>query len=104
MSIGNIFSILSIIVFIYVLWGRRKEIKETYTKLTITQLIGIMISYIVAIFVAFLFIYYGRIWIVDYIPYAMLKMIISIMMILVVLYCCGQVLNRILKRITRDIL
>ncbi|PEB51716.1 hypothetical protein CON65_05530 [Bacillus pseudomycoides] len=104
MSMGNIFSILSILALIYVSWGRRKEIKETYKKLTMTQLLSVIISYTVAIFVAVLLIYYGRNWLVSYIPFEPLKFVVSIIIIITVLACCLQVLNKVLKKISNGIL
>ncbi|WP_242144209.1 MULTISPECIES: hypothetical protein [unclassified Bacillus cereus group] len=104
MSIGNIFSILSIILFMYILWEHKKEVKEMYENLTVMQLIGMILSYIVATFVAFLFIYYGGNWIVNYIPFSPLKTVVSIIIIVAVLFCCLKVLNHVLKKICGDAL
>lgn len=100
---GNVFSILSILALIYVSWEHRKEIKEAYKKLTMTQLLSVIISYTVAIFVAFLLIYYGGNWIVSYIPFGPLKFVASVIIIITVLACCSKVLNKVLKKISNGV-
>lgn len=101
---GSIFSILSIIVFVYVTLKYRKEITGTYKKLTIMQFFGVLISYVIVIFIAFLSIYYGGNWLVSHIPVGILKTVASFVIIFAVIFSCLKVLNPVLKKISNGVL
>lgn len=101
---GNIFSILSIVLLVYVSWKYRKEMKATYKKLTVTQLLGIILSYVVAIFIAFLFIYYGGNWAVSYITFEWLRTVAFIIIAITALSFCSKVLNTVVRKISNGVL
>lgn len=93
-------SVLSIIIMIYLIMKNRKTLK----KLTRIQLFGVVISYLVTIFVVFCLIYYGGNWITGQFSYIFFKYIIFIAVVCIVLFFCGGILRIVLEKITNGVL
>ncbi len=91
---------LSIVITIYVILKNRKILKE----LTKLQLSGVGISYLVAIFIAFICIYNGGNWIAGYSPNMIVRYIIQLIIVCLTLYLCGSILSKILQKITKGVL
>ena len=53
---------LFIVILIRAILKNRKILK----KLTKYQIFGVVISYLITVFIAFIFIYYGGNWVVEY--------------------------------------
>lgn len=91
---------LFIVVTIYNIFKNRKILKE----LTRSQMIGTGISYLVAIFLAFVLIYYGGNWIVAHFSNIIFKYIMFLAIVCIALYLCVSTLNKALQKITNGVL
>lgn len=100
MFFDYIIQILSTITFLYVIISNRKAIKHTFQKLTILQLIFVVLSYLVTIAIATILIYFGVNWIARFIPFHFLKFAIKIILAALILFGCISGLNKMLKRVT----
>ncbi|MEQ2528236.1 hypothetical protein WMO40_16235 [Bacillaceae bacterium CLA-AA-H227] len=96
----TLMSVLFITITIYIIWKNR----ITLMKLTKIQLIGVVLSYLVAIFVVFSLIYFGGNWIAGQFSNVILKYIIFLAIVCIVLYFCGSILQRVLEKITNGVL
>ncbi|MDM8098550.1 MULTISPECIES: hypothetical protein [Oceanobacillus] len=101
---AGVFSFLSIVLFAFNFWKNRKELRATYSKLHAVQIIGVIISYLVTIAIAFVLIYYAGNWLVSFIPFAFLRSAAFFVTIAVVLFFCLDLLHKVLTRITKGIL
>lgn len=93
-------SALFFIITIYIIWQNRKTLKE----LTKVQLFGVVVSYLVAIFFVFCLIYYGGNWIAGQFSNMVLRYIIIIVVVCIVLFLCGGILQKVLEKITNGVL
>lgn len=96
--------ILMVILFIIVTIQKISENKKVLKALSKNQLVGVGLSYILSILIAFVCIYYGGNWIAGYIPNEIIKFLIQVMIILLTLYLCVSMLNKTLKKITKGVL
>ncbi|MGN7477756.1 hypothetical protein ACTHOQ_07860 [Solibacillus silvestris] len=78
--------------------------RGTLKKLTKIQVLGVGISYLIAIIAAFIFVYYGGNWIAGQFSNSVLKYIISFAVVCFVLYFCVSILNKMLQKVTNGIL
>lgn len=93
-------SVLFIIITIYIIWQNRKTLK----KLTKIQLIGVVLSYLVAIFVGVFLVYYVGNWIAGQFSNIFLKYIIFLAVVCIMLIFCGGILRKVLEKITNGTL
>jgi hypothetical protein len=91
---------LFIVIVIYNI-RKNREILKQFTKL---QIIGVGISYLIAIFLAFILIYYGGNWLAGQISNIILKYVVFIVIVLIALYLCVGILNKVLQKITNGVL
>ena len=93
-------SILSLVIITINIYKNKELIK----KLTRVQILGAGISYLLAILISFVFIYYGGNWITDQITNAIIKYIITFTVVWAVLAIIVSILNKILHKTTDGIL
>jgi len=96
--------ILPVIILVYFIFKYRKEFKDTYSKLTIKQLIGVVIAYLITFFIVFIFIYYVGNWLLGYITFKPLNIVVGVVIVILVLASSLNLLNRILKWISNGVL
>lgn len=96
--------ILPAVILVYLFVKYKKVIKDTYSKLTIIQLIGVFIAYLITFFIVFILIYYVGNWLLGYITFKPLNIIVRIVMVVLGLSFALNVLNRILKKISNGVL
>ena len=96
--------ILPAIMLMYLFVKYRKELKETYSKLTIIQLIGVFIAYLITIFIGFIFIYYVGNWLLGYITFKPLNIVVRVVIVILVLSFALNLLNKVLKKISNGVL
>lgn len=104
LNTGNVFSLLSTIILVFMFLKYRKELKNTYKKLSTLQLLGVVLSYLITILIAFILIYYVGNWFVSYITINFLKHAVQVIIIILVISTCLNGLNRVLKKISKGIL
>lgn len=104
MLMETLFVILPAILLVYLFVKYREVVKETYVKLTIVQFIGVIITYLVTIFIVFILIYYVGNWLLGYITFKPLTIAIKIALVIVVLFSASNLLNKTLKKITNGVL
>ena len=101
---GDVFGILLAIMLVYLFVKHRKELKETYSKLTIIQLIGVVIAYLITIFIVTILIYYVGNWLLGYITFKPLNIMVKIVLVIFVLLSALNLLNKSLKKISNGVL
>ena len=89
---------------VYFIYKYRKEFKNTYSKLTIIQLIGVVIAYLITLVIVFIFMYYAGNWLLGFITFKPLNIVVSVVIVILVLAPSLNLLNRILKRISNGVL
>lgn len=104
LNTSNVFSLLSTIILIYMFFKYRKELKSTYKKLSILQLVGVIMSYLITIIIGFILIYYVGNWLTGYITINILKNIVQIIIIILVISTCLNGLNKVLKKLSKGVL
>jgi uncharacterized membrane protein required for colicin V production len=95
---------LSFVLTIYVILKNRKVLNGLLKELSSVQILGVAISYIVTITIAFIFIYYGGNWIAGYFPNMVVRYIIQLIVVCITLYLCGSVLGKALQKTTKGVL
>ena len=91
---------LFIVILIRAILKNRKILKE----LTKRQIFGVVISYLITVFIAFIFIYYGGNWVAGYFSNIFFKYVIFLVVVCIALYLCISILNKVLQKITNGIL
>ncbi|MFN7249822.1 MAG: hypothetical protein ACK4M9_03435 [Anaerobacillus sp.] len=91
---------LKIAILIFIIHKNKTILKQ----LTLPQLTGVGSSYIFTVFIAFIFIYYGRNWIVDEVKSRYFGYIIFLFIICVTIYLCKFILGKVLIKITNGVL
>lgn len=104
MAMDNLISIVASLLLLYLFVKNRKELKKTYQQLSFVQMIGVFIAYLITIFIAFILIFYVGNWLVSYVPYKVLKYMAFLFIVIVVISTCLTGLNKVLKKITNNIL
>ena len=92
--------LLSIVIMIYVILKNRKIFKE----LTKSQIFGVGVSYLIAIIIAFILIYFGGNWVAGHFSNTFIEYMIFLAVVCVSLYLCVRILNKVLQKITNGIL
>jgi hypothetical protein len=95
---------LSFVLTIYVILKNRKVLNGLLKELSSVQILGVAISYIVTITIAFIFIYYGGNWIAGYFPNMVVSYIIQLIVVCITLYLCGSILSKVLQKTTKGVL
>ncbi|MFC0190122.1 hypothetical protein ACFFJY_17635 [Fictibacillus aquaticus] len=95
-----VFLTLFIIVVVYNIVKNRNLLKE----LTILQLLGTGVSYLAAIMLAFVSIYYGGNWISGFVSNRFLEVTVQFVTICFTLMFCGYILPFLLKKMTNGVL
>ncbi|MFB7142171.1 hypothetical protein ACFCYN_21325 [Gottfriedia sp. NPDC056225] len=93
-------TIMLIIITIYKILKNRKIIKE----LTKLQILGVIITYLMTIFLMFICVYYGGNWIGGDLSNLFVRKLIQIIVIIITLILFGSVLEKTLKKITNGVL
>ena len=88
--------LLSIVLMIIVILKNRKMFK----KLTKSQIFGVGVSYLIAIFLAFILIYFGGNWVTGHFSNTLFKYMVFLVVVCVSLYLCVSILNKVLQKIT----
>ncbi|MFD1066444.1 hypothetical protein [Oceanobacillus locisalsi] len=101
---AGIFSVLSGMLLAAGFWKNRKELKETYSKLDYMQIIGIILSYIITVAVAFVLVYYVGNWLVSFIPFTFLRHAAFSVIVIFVLFFSLDLLHKVLGKITKGVL
>lgn len=96
--------ILPVIILVYFIFKYRKEFKDTYSKLTIKQLIGVVIAYLITFVIVFIFMYYAGNWLLGYIAFKPLNIVVGVVIVILVLASSLNLLNLILKWISNGVL
>lgn len=96
--------ILPVIILVYFIFKYRKEFNDTYSKLTIKQLAGVVIAYLITFVIVFIFMYYVGNWLLGYITFKPLNIVVRVVIVILVLASSLNLLNRILKRISNGVL
>ncbi|WP_145543229.1 hypothetical protein [Virgibacillus sp. SK37] len=91
---------LSIAIIIYALFKNRKTLK----KLTWLQNFSVGISYLAAIFLAFILIYYGGNWVAGQFSNIIFKYLIFLVIVCIAIYLSVSILNKVLNKVTNGIL
>ncbi|GGI12943.1 hypothetical protein [Gottfriedia solisilvae] len=91
--------VMFVVITIYILFKNRNLLKE----LTILQIIGLLISYIITAGLAFVCIYYGGNWLAGFFSSFILRIIIKIIVIYTVLAVCVNILNKVTTKVTKGI-
>lgn len=91
---------VAILILIYRILGHKTFIK----KLSVKQIIGIVLSYIMYIGVATAIIYYGGNWLVSFISVEVLKHIIFFIIVAITIYATMFLLEKTLAKISNDII
>lgn len=97
---GTLTTIFSFVIMVLLILKNRKTLK----KLTKFQIVGVGVSYLFAILIAFIFIYYGGNWIADQFSNTFFKYMIFLAVVYVSLSVCKSILNKVLERVTNGIL
>lgn len=101
---AGILFVLSVVLLVLNFWNNRKEMKENYSKLYSMQIMGVIISYLITIAIAFVLVYYGGNWLVSFIPFAFLRYAAFFVVIAVILYFSLDLLHKLLTKITKGVL
>ena len=101
---NTLFWILPAIILVYLFVKYRKEFKETYSKLTTIQLIGVVIAYLITIFIVTILIYYVGNWLLGYIIFKPLNIVVRVVIVILVLSSALNLLNKVLKKISNGVL
>lgn len=99
-----VMDVLFLITFLYVIISNWETIKNTYQKLTILQLIFVVLSFLMTIAIATILIYYGVNWLAGFIAFQPLKMMVKFILAALILFGCGSGLNKVVKRGTNGVL
>jgi Kef-type K+ transport system membrane component KefB len=85
---------------IYLIYKNRKILKE----LTKFQVLGVLITFLITIYIAFICIFYGGNWIAGKFTNMIVKTTIQYIVIFITLFICVSILYKILKKITNGVL
>lgn len=100
---NHMLGILTFILFLVVVISIIKRHKADLGKLTKLQLSGGVASFLIAILIAFICIYYIGNYITDYIHHRVLRTIVEVLIIIVTLSFCRTMLWKALHKITKGI-
>src|SRR5690625_4168276 len=98
------FFVIISLILLFLAIKNRQAIKDTYLQLNAKQIISIILSYIIALIVVFLLLYYGGNYIVSFITIPTLHFIVKIVIIFFVLSTCLAILNKVVSKISKGIL
>ncbi|MCU9614800.1 hypothetical protein OEV98_14750 [Caldibacillus lycopersici] len=90
------FFLFVILMLINNFFKNRSRLKEV----TKWQLLGVSITYIVPVFIAFICIYFGINWLADFIANPIVKYIVQFIIVYFVLYATSTLMRKILYTIT----
>lgn len=92
--------VLLVVLIIYQTYNHRDLLR----KLNKRQLLGIVLTYSMAILVATIIIYYGGNWLANLFPTTLLKFIVFMVVVIVTFIGIGFVISKVLHRITGGLL
>ncbi|MGN8646953.1 hypothetical protein ACTNEO_13285 [Gracilibacillus sp. HCP3S3_G5_1] len=96
----SIIAVTAMIILLYHILDNKSLIK----KLSILQIIGVVLTYILYIGIALVVIYYGGNWLVSFIPVNILKYLVFFIIVAVSMYIIMLLLRKTLSKITNGII
>ena len=89
--------VIFVAITIYIIFKNRNLLKG----LTMLQISGVLISYLISVVLAFACIYYGGNWLAGFFTNFILRLIIKIIVIYIVLAICVNLLNKVTTKFTK---
>ncbi|MDX8046284.1 hypothetical protein SH601_09795 [Gracilibacillus sp. S3-1-1] len=93
-------SILAVLFILYQIWDNKRLIKA----LSLLQIIGVILSFILYIGLATTIIYYGGNWFISFIPVKIIKYIVMFIIVGFTIYTIKVLLQKTLVKITNGII
>ena len=95
-----IFFIISMTIIVSVIFKNKKILKQ----LSIAQRIGVGLSFLATVLIAFIGVYFGGNWIAAQFSSTIFKYIVFFIIVCLVIYPCKFMLGKVLNKITKGVL